>query len=314
MFDVTLDTPTGVITFNYIIYHPQFADRELRRFNLVALDLRCHGRTVGPVGPGYDREVAARDVHQFMEALQIPQYHLFGMSMGGCIALQTAIFFPEAVQSIFVVSPLPLTEPPDVAEGRQEIFDCWVEGVRSGDSISSGAMGDSIMGALQLSVNGQPSRIFKAMLRRSIDIMPQQWGDIDRMDELHTVFVDFFTRREAYTASALQRIACPVKLVHCLDDIAYMPETTELVAARMRAAHVTVDVEYVPGAPHFGATTHPKEINEIFHRFMLMCCTSIPPPIPDCVESPFAEELAAALSMDSDSGSDSDNEDREFFI
>ncbi|KAF7334101.1 AB hydrolase-1 domain-containing protein [Mycena venus] len=100
-----------------IIYHPQFADRELRRFNLVALDLRCHARTIRRAGKGYEREVAARHV----ALLMIPRYHLFGMSMGGCIALQTAILFPLSVLSIFVVSSLPLTEPPDVGEGRQEI-------------------------------------------------------------------------------------------------------------------------------------------------------------------------------------------------
>jgi pimeloyl-ACP methyl ester carboxylesterase len=106
----------------------QFADRELRRFNLVALDLRCHARTIGKAGKGYGREVAARDVAQFMarephqplvaslthsllqSTLQIPQYHVFGMSMGGCIALQTGILFPSSVLSIFIVSSLPLTE------------------------------------------------------------------------------------------------------------------------------------------------------------------------------------------------------------
>lgn len=44
----------------------QFADRELRRFNLVALDLRCHAQTIGKAGKAYGREVAARDVALFM--------------------------------------------------------------------------------------------------------------------------------------------------------------------------------------------------------------------------------------------------------
>ncbi|KAJ7623029.1 hypothetical protein DFH06DRAFT_1008921 [Mycena polygramma] len=68
-----LSTPTGDLVFNYVIstptqasapavdpalptvlflhpvylgkitYHLQFADRDLRWFNLIALDLRCHG-------------------------------------------------------------------------------------------------------------------------------------------------------------------------------------------------------------------------------------------------------------------------------
>ncbi|KAJ7115621.1 Alpha/Beta hydrolase protein [Mycena crocata] len=337
MPDISLDTPTGTVLFNYvistpthasapridpalptvlflhpvyvgkIIYHPQFADRHLRRFNLIGLDLRCHAQTIGKAGQGYGREVAARDVALFMSRLQIPRYHLFGMSMGGCIALQTAILFPTCVLSVFVVSSLPLTEPPDVGEGRQEIFDYWAEGVRAGETFEEGSiMSDAMTGCLQLSMNGNPSEIFDAMLRSSVDDMNSQWG-LDGLDDFRTISVDFFTLRKAYTVDAMRNIVCPVRLIHCGADIAYDLSTTQQVADHLRTAGVKVEVAQIPDAPHFGATTHPKEVNELFHAFILSRCTGPPPPIPKQVESPFKTQLAT-VGWDSDSDSD------EFFI
>ncbi|KAF7375850.1 AB hydrolase-1 domain-containing protein [Mycena sanguinolenta] len=338
MPDILLNTPTGPVEFNYvistptqtsapcidpalptvlflhpvylgkIIYHLQFADPNLRRFNLVALDFRCHAQTTGKAGKGYGREVAARDVALFMSTLQIPQYHLFGMSMGGCIALQTGILFPSSVLSIFVVSSLPLTEPPDVGEGRQEIYDYWAEGARCGETVEAGSMmSEAIQGCLQLSVNSQPTPIFNAILRASTPFMASQWG-VNSLDDFHSVSVDFFTQREAYTVDAIRNIKCPVRLVHCGADIAYDLSTTNQVADHLRTAGVPVDVIQIPGAPHFGATTHPKEVNAVFHEFLLSVCSDLPP-IPQHVKSPFTEQLVE-VGWDTDS----DDEEDHFFI
>ncbi|KAJ7084516.1 Alpha/Beta hydrolase protein [Mycena belliarum] len=338
MPDLKIKTPTGTIVFNYvistpskasassinpalptilflhpvylgkIIYHQQFADRHLRRFNLVGLDLRLHGQTQGKLGKGYGREVAAQDVGLFMAKLKIQKYHLFGMSMGGCIGLQTAMLFPSCVLSVFVVSSLPLTEPPDVGEGRLEIYEYWEEGVRSGGSFEGSAMSDAIVGSLQLSVNNLPVPIVDAMLRASKDCMMAQWST-DRLADFRTASVDFFTLRKAYTTTAMRAIACPVYLLHCGADVAYTLADTQQVADHLRTAGVAVKVGQVADAPHFGALTHPKEVNKIYHQFILGLCAGAPPPVPPHAESPFADRLAA-VGWDSDDGSDSE----EFFI
>ncbi|KAJ7773850.1 Alpha/Beta hydrolase protein [Mycena metata] len=343
MPDITLDTPTGTVVFNYtistptqtsashidpalptilflhpvylgkVIFHQQFEDRELRRFNLIGLDLRCHGRTQGKAGKGYGREVAARDVELFMSSLQIPKYHLFGMSMGGCIALQTGILFPSAVLSIFIVSSLPLTEPTDVGEGRQEIYRYWAQGVTCNETHTPGSsLSDAITGCFQLSVNNHPSKVFNAIVRASFPFMMQQWG-IDQLDDFHAASVEFFTLREAYTVEAMRNISCPVYMVHCSADIAYDVSTTNKVADHLRTAGVSVEVTEIPGAAHFGSTTHPTEVNDLLHRFILSVCPQPPPPIPETVESPFREELVT-VGWDSDSESDDPESTRHKFI
>ncbi|KAJ7677695.1 Alpha/Beta hydrolase protein [Mycena polygramma] len=339
MLDLTLNTPTGSVVFNYvistptqtsalsvdaslptvlflhpiylgkIIYHLQFADRELRRFNLIALDLRRHGESIGKAGKGYGREVAARDVALFMATLKIPQYHLFGMSMGGDIALQTAILFPAYVLSIFVVSCLPLTEPPEVCAGLEEICEVWSEGIRQQQKIqgheAGSLMGEAFTGTVQLSMNGHPTKVFQAMLQVSMPFAMSQWG-IDGLDDFRTVCVDFFTSREAFTADAMRNINCPVYLVHCEEDVAYTMAGTQQLADHLRAAGVSVEVREIPHAPHFGVVSHAKQVNALFHGFILSVCPN-PPPIPDHVESPFKAQLAAA-------GCDSDSDDDELLI
>ncbi|KAJ7757993.1 Alpha/Beta hydrolase protein [Mycena metata] len=335
MPNLTLNTATGTVVFSYIIstpgktsaahiepdlptvlflhpvylgkiiFHQQFEDRKLRRFNLIGLDFRCHAQTKGRAGPGYGREVAAKDVALFMSTLRIPQYHLFGMSMGGCIALQTAILFPSAVLSIFIVSSLPLTESLDVGEGRQEIYDYWAEGVTRGESMTpDSSLSDAMTGCLQLSVNGSPSEVFNAIVRASMPTMTQQWG-LDSLDDFRTISVDFFTLRKPYTLEALRNIACPVYMVHCAADVAYEILTTNEVADFLRKAGVSVEVAQIADAAHFGAITHPKQVNHLLHQFILSVCRQRPPPIPEQVDSPFAEELEA-VGWDCDSDSDDD--------
>ncbi|KAJ6505767.1 Alpha/Beta hydrolase protein [Mycena vitilis] len=342
MLTLPLSTPTGDLVFNYVVstptqasapavdpalptvlflhpvylgkitYHLQFADRELRRFNLIALDLRCHGETIGRAGEGYGPEVAARDVALFMSTLQIPQYHVFGMSMGGCVALQLAVMFPASVLSVFVVSCLPLTEPPEVLAGLQEIYDCFAEDVLHGHGgdirvLDAGSTKrDSFVGALQLTVNACPTKVFNGIVRASMPLGLAQWASPARLPDFHAVCVDFFARRQPYTPAALRNLSCPVHLVHCAADVAYDLAATQEVAALLRSAGpgVRVEVAQVAGAPQFGVVTHAKEINALFHGFVLSVCAS-PPPIPDHVESPFKAHLAA-VGCDSESDDDED--------
>ena len=46
----------------------------------------------------------------FQKALSLPPCHLFGLSLGACVALQMAVSHPDKVLSLFMLSPLPLIE------------------------------------------------------------------------------------------------------------------------------------------------------------------------------------------------------------
>ncbi|KAJ7468065.1 Alpha/Beta hydrolase protein [Mycena latifolia] len=295
------------------LFQLQFADPSLRRFNLVALDLRSHGETSGKVSPTYGREEAAADVIKFMvrthswrlrEALRLPPCHFVGVSMGACISLQVSISYPKMALSLTLVSPLPLTEPPDVAEGREEIHDCWVEAFKDG-KVDQTALLDSVCGALQLGFSGQQTSLISALTARAVPHALKNWGP-KNLDEYRIATVDFFVRRTAQTPAAVSKITCPVKLVHCGADIAYAIEYTAEVLKLLQDNGVDATLVEVPGAIHFGNVSNAKEINAHIHDSVIQNSPGMTiPPAQASVVSPFTAGLMKA-GYDNDEDSDSD--------
>ncbi|KAK7051888.1 AB hydrolase-1 domain-containing protein [Favolaschia claudopus] len=278
----------------------QFADPNLRRFNLIALDLRSHGETSGKVGPAYGREQAADDIMEFMKALRLPPCHFVGVSMGSCISLQFAISYPEKALSLTMVSPLPLTEPPEVAEGREEIHDCWVEAFK-GDKVDQTALLDSVCGALQLGFSGQQTSLTNALIKRAVPQAMKNWGK-KHLEEYRIATIDFFVKRTAQTPENIRRVRCPVVLLHCSEDIAYGIESTQVVLKLMQDNGVDAELMQIQGAIHFGNTSHPKEVNAQIHDNVLRNTSSGKiSPAQASVVSPFTEGLKKAGYLQDDS-------------
>ncbi|KAJ7032002.1 Alpha/Beta hydrolase protein [Mycena alexandri] len=286
------------------LFQLQFADPNLRRFNLVALDLRSHGETTGKVGATYGREEAAADVAKFMDAMHLPPSHFVGVSMGACISLQVGISYPQRTLSLTMISPLPLTEPIDVAEGREEIHDCWVEAFKEG-KVDQTALLDSVCGALQLGFSGQQSSLINALISRAVPFALKNWGP-SKLVEYRIATVDFFIKRTAQTPAAIRKVSCPVKLLHCGADIAYPIEYTEEVLKLMLENGVKAQLIEIPGALHFGNVSSPKEINEQIHSNVIQNSPGMNiPPAQASVVSPFTAGLMKA-GYDNDEDSDSD--------
>jgi pyruvate dehydrogenase E2 component (dihydrolipoamide acetyltransferase) len=69
-----------------------------------SLDLPGHGESGKDVGTG-DLETLAQAVVDFLDALDIPKAHLVGHSLGGAVALQTALHHPARVASLSLLCP-----------------------------------------------------------------------------------------------------------------------------------------------------------------------------------------------------------------
>ncbi|KAF9264028.1 alpha/beta-hydrolase, partial [Marasmius fiardii PR-910] len=155
------------------IFHLQFGDPKLRRFNLVTFDLRAHGETTGTKMPeGYGQKESAEDVVKLMEALNLPASHIVGMSLGSIIALQMAISYPEKVASLFLVSPLGLEEPDDVTAARIEIYNYWTEGFlcQTGAHTDDNALHDSLYGALQFAFSNKQNSLTSAYANKFLPL------------------------------------------------------------------------------------------------------------------------------------------------
>jgi pimeloyl-ACP methyl ester carboxylesterase len=76
-----------------------FADRLADRFQTIVYDNRGSGRSDAPPGP-YSTAQLAGDAVAVLNALGIERAHVFGASLGGMIAQEVALGFPERVDRL----------------------------------------------------------------------------------------------------------------------------------------------------------------------------------------------------------------------
>jgi len=106
-----------------------------RKYKIVAIDLRGHGRTNNPSNIlNYD--IMTRDVVKFLEKLKIGKTHLVGFSMGGMIAARIALDHPELVKTLVLCSSgynvskegldlFAMSVNPNLLEANQELADFY---------------------------------------------------------------------------------------------------------------------------------------------------------------------------------------------
>ncbi|KAF5345913.1 hypothetical protein D9758_011415 [Tetrapyrgos nigripes] len=277
----TIDPKLPTVLFLHAVYlsssifHYQFADPRLRRFNLVTLDLRLHGQTTGDFLPlTYNEHNAAEDISKFMDALKLPACHIVGCSMGSMIGAQFSINYPKKVLSLFMMSPLGSTEPADIAEGREEITEYWMEGAKSNDEA---ALLDALYGARQFAFSNKTTTLITGLVNGTYPIVKKNWIP-KNFDAYRTATVDLIIQRKQHTREELSQIMVPVTIAHGMDDIPYPPNVTEEYFGRLQDAGVNVKMHKIDGAPHFICVDVGKEINTVLHDFLM---ANISEPAPD---------------------------------
>src|SRR5271166_5202451 len=93
---------------NWMFTQPGLAERH----RVIALDLPGHGGSSKDVGAG-DLAALSAAVIGLMAALDIPKAHLVGHSLGGGVALRTALDKPAHVASFSLISPVGFGEEID---------------------------------------------------------------------------------------------------------------------------------------------------------------------------------------------------------
>ena len=99
-----------------------------KHYHIVLVDLPGHGVTGYQAEHDYSIPAQTQRLEQFLSAIGLNQVHIAGNSMGGFIAAQFALFFPDNTQSIICVDPAGVTPPQPstlqelAAEGRNPFF------------------------------------------------------------------------------------------------------------------------------------------------------------------------------------------------
>lgn len=86
-----------------------------RHFQVILVDLRGHGKSGKPPGP-YSIPLFAEDIASFIIEMDCSPAHVLGISLGGMVAFQIAINFPEVVKSLIIVNSTPELIPTTIKD------------------------------------------------------------------------------------------------------------------------------------------------------------------------------------------------------
>ncbi|HEY2461812.1 MAG TPA: alpha/beta fold hydrolase [Candidatus Acidoferrum sp.] len=215
-----------------------------RGYRTIALDNRGVGQSDLPTGP-YSIALMASDAAAALGAAGVERAHVFGMSMGGMIAQEFALQYPERVRSL--------------------ILGCTAAGGPHAVQAEPAAI------QLLFSQGKTPEEFSAAMNPFIYDSATPK----HRIDEDFEVRRKWFPRPEAYVAqlqgilgwesySRLSQIACPTQVIHGETDRLVPPGNGRLIGERIAGAKVTM----IPNASHIFTTDQPDIAQGVILKFL----------------------------------------------
>jgi pimeloyl-ACP methyl ester carboxylesterase len=219
--------------------HAPVAEHLARRRQVISVDLQGHGRTADIDRP-LRHEQMADDIAGLLAALGITEVDLLGYSLGGSVALQTAIRHAACVRKLALVSI------PFASNG-------WYPEVQQGFQHLGGALADMM----------RPSPVYQTYA--AVAPRPERFPQLlDKVGEL---------QRRSYDWSAdVARLAMPVLLVYADADSmppAHIVRFFELLGGGQRdagwdgSAAPLSRLAVLPGQTHYNVFDSPALIGAV---------------------------------------------------
>ncbi|KAH7869244.1 alpha/beta-hydrolase [Lentinula edodes] len=244
------------------IFQAQFSDQRLRQYNLLSFDCRGHGKTTGDPAPNwYGHVEAAEDAIQLMalNSLDLPPCHLVGVSSATNTVLEIAVMEPDRVLSMFLVSPLCLEVPTEVAEGHHEIENLWTSAFPNNKTILKELIYDAEFGEKQfLFSEPQLSSLCNAIWSISSKTAERRWC-YPFLDQYRILAHGLKVHCSSQDEKSLARITFPIKLIHGTKDVAFSKRYHEIFLLQLLDAGVDASLAIIDDAPHCMVASHSKE-------------------------------------------------------
>lgn len=230
-------------------WDPTFLGLLAERYHVVAFDNRGAGRSSKPEGP-YTIPQMAADAAGLMDRLGWPSAHVLGMSMGGMIAQELTLMYPERVRKlVLVVTTCGGREQVLAAPEVYGILNMPKEGI-SPEVVAKGT--------LQL--------LFpKAFIKENPEIIDRVLQDLLRAPIPPRCFEYQLTAVSRWSCfSRLKEIDKETLIITGSEDILIPPENSRILAQAIPRSRL---VEY-QGGGHGLITQFPREVAEEVRKFL----------------------------------------------
>lgn len=228
----------------------RFQRKELvTHFHVITYDARGTGRSDTPDGP-YTCEQMADDLALLLKELGIPETHVIGASMGGAVAQEFAVKYPEMVRRLILFCTYSRAD----AFVRQ-LVRFWVEAI---EKTGHALLCEGILPWLY-------SREFFENEHMALD-----WARQVIREQEHAYSVKGFKLKaeaavKADTSDRLHFINAPTLIVAGERDMVVPPALCEALSRAIKGAKFKI----IKGGAHAFFDEKPFEVNEAITKFLL---------------------------------------------
>ncbi len=229
----------GSSTRDWEFQVPEFA----KSYRVVTLDLRGHGQSGKPAGP-YSLRLFAEDTARLLQSLGIESAHVVGLSLGGGVAFQLAIDYPDLVKTLTIVNSGPFMT--GSIETDRQVADERVNIVRQH---GMRAMGQVLSGRLFPNPEHEPQR----------NTFVERWAENDP-----DAYINSTLAMVGWNVSdQISAIECPTLVLSADQDYTPIP-VKEAYTKLMPNAELVV----VPDARHAMPIERPEAFNAALLEFL----------------------------------------------
>jgi pimeloyl-ACP methyl ester carboxylesterase len=202
--------------------------------HIVALDLPGHGRSSGTMPKGIEQAAAA--VADFLDALDIDRVVIGGHSMGGAIAQQFALSYPQRVAGLILIG----------TGARLRVLPRLLDVLASDERAGVDLL-------MSLAVGARAPAELKAALHRSTADNPAGvvLGDLQACDRFDVM-------------SRIATVTAPTLVICGSEDQLTPAKYSRFLGERIAGARVVV----VPGAGHYVQVEKPRDTTAAIRDFL----------------------------------------------
>lgn len=214
------------------------------KYQVISIDLRGHGKTDKPKGP-YNMQMFAEDIAELLKKLGIKSTHILGISLGGGIAFQFAVDYPELVKSLIIVNA--------GIEVRVDSFKLKLEVFKRSFIVK--LVGMKKMGEVLA------PRLFRKPEQEELrEKLIKRWAENDKKAYLSAMYA----LKGWSVRDQLNKIKFPTLVIGSDEDYAPSSIKEEYTALIPNAKFIEIK-----DARHAVTMEKPKEFNEIVMKFLL---------------------------------------------